>query len=211
MKYVMASIWVLFVLMFVLCCGPLGDAVNRSYLCTRDGVHCHAKIEDSTDQNSTEDNVGPRGSQGIPGPEGRPGTDGSNGQQGATGAMGSSGPIGPTGPEGSPGDPAAPCSVQPISGGVEVRCPDGSSATVMNGLDAPPTPYTVDHVVDPCGPQVTYDEVLLVMSNSQVLAHFSNGSNQFLTLIPPGNYVTTDGSNCYFTVEADNTVDNEHN
>lgn len=200
-------------------------AVNENhYHCINRGENCH---ETNTEE-GTPYSVGPEGRegpQGIPGKDGQAhdgatGPRGEPGEQGPVGPSGETGPQGPQGPGGNPGpqgESGYSCSVQSAIGGALITCTDGTQAVILNGQngadgqDAPPTAYTVDHVVDPCGHQVSYDEVLLVMSNGQILAHFASGSNQFLTLIPPGNYITTDGSGCYFTVESDMTVDNQHN
>ena len=104
------------------------------------------------------------------------------------------------------------CTVKQLANGARVSCSDGSEAVVYNGQDgtngqdAPPTPYTVTEVIDPCGKQASFDEVLLRMSNGQLLAHFASGNNQFLTTIGVGSYTTTDGTNCYFTVNNDMSV-----
>lgn len=71
-----------------------------------------------------------------------------------------------------------------------------------DGQNAPPTAYTVVGVVDPCGKQASFDEVLLKLQNGQLMAHYSDGARQFLTLIGPGNYITTDNTSCHFSVSA---------
>lgn len=73
-----------------------------------------------------------------------------------------------------------------------------------NGLDADTT-YSVVEIVDPCGQQHPngYDEVILKLGNGQYLASFSdnaNGLNTRFGVLPPGNYRTTDGTNCNFTI-----------
>jgi hypothetical protein len=91
-----------------------------------------------------------------------------------------------------------------------------SSAEVCNGLagqdgeDAAPTAFTPTELVDPCGdaPEV-YDEVLIRLSNGSLIASFSdsaNGKNTRFALLEPGTYVTTDGSDCVFTVGPDGEV-----
>lgn len=71
-------------------------------------------------------------------------------------------------------------------------------------------PYTAVNVIDPCGDAPNLiDEILLVLANGQVLVSFSdhkNGNNTRLALLPPGTYVTTDGSNCAFTVTSDGQI-----
>lgn len=65
-------------------------------------------------------------------------------------------------------------------------------------------------VIDPCGDaDDIVDEVLIRMSNGQVLVSFSdsaNGNNTRLAVLPPGSYMTTDGSACQFTVGNDGQV-----
>lgn len=61
---------------------------------------------------------------------------------------------------------------------------------------------TIIELINPCGdsPLVTHEEVLLRLSDGRILAHYASGTNQFLVEVQPGNYVTTDGSNCHFTI-----------
>jgi hypothetical protein len=85
-----------------------------------------------------------------------------------------------------------------------------TGAAGSNGLDAAPTPYTPVGIVDPCGDTVgIYDEVFLRLSNGILIASFSdnaNGKNTRWSILVPGSYVTTDGSNCSFTVDANGNV-----
>jgi hypothetical protein len=69
-----------------------------------------------------------------------------------------------------------------------------------NGEDALPSPYTVSEIVDPCGDGPGYDEVILRMENGVLMAHYADGVRQFLTVIGPGTYATTDGTGCIFTI-----------
>jgi len=89
---------------------------------------------------------------------------------------------------------------------------DGADGT--NGQDAAASQYDIVSVLDPCGDTANVvDEVLLKLRNGQTLASFSDssgGSNTRFSLIGPGNYVTTDGSNCYFTIDADGNMINDH-
>lgn len=103
------------------------------------------------------------------------------------------------------------CTVAAMSNGAIITC--GTTSTVIlngakgtdgsNGKDAPPTAYSVVEMIDPCGAQSQFDEVLLRLANNQLIAHFSNGSNQFLTVIGPGSYITTDGTSCHFTIDTE--------
>lgn len=84
----------------------------------------------------------------------------------------------------------------------------------LNGSNAPATPYTPVGLVDPCGDKANvFDEVFIRMANGQLLASFSdnaNGLNTRFSLITPGSYRTTDGSNCYFSVDNNFQLYNEH-
>lgn len=81
-----------------------------------------------------------------------------------------------------------------------------SSNTICNGTNgqnAPIQPFAPVEVLDPCGAQSTFDEVLLRLSNGNVLASFSqnaSGLNTRFTLIPDGNFGTTDNTNCSFSL-----------
>lgn len=96
---------------------------------------------------------------------------------------------GPIGPQGEPGQ-------------------DGQDGE--DGADAPSSPYQVMQVIDPCGDASgIFDEVILKMANGSLLASFSdkaNGQNTRLSLLVPGNYVTTDGSDCHFSVNGSGLV-----
>jgi len=69
---------------------------------------------------------------------------------------------------------------------------------------AAPTTYTIVEIIDPCGDAPgKYDEVILKLGNGQYLASFSdnaNGNNTRLGILPTGNYVTTDGTGCNFSI-----------
>lgn len=133
------------------------------------------------------------------------------------------GPKGDPGIIGQPGERGSSCTVTQAIGGARVSCEDGTEVVVFNGndgatgatgaagQDAPPTAFTVTEIIDPCGHQTAFDEVLLRLANGQLIAHFASGANQFLTLIGPGSYITTDSSHCYFSVNAYGEVINEHN
>lgn len=74
---------------------------------------------------------------------------------------------------------------------------DGQNGS--DGVDA------VQTIIDPCGQETTHglDEVILVLSSGEVLAHFSNGSDQYLTILKKETwYVTTDGTGCRFKIDS---------
>lgn len=79
-----------------------------------------------------------------------------------------------------------------------------------DGADAPPTAFSPVGLIDPCGdaPGI-YDEVFLQLANGMILASFSSnasGLNTRFSVLIPGNYVTTDGSNCHFSVNSSGQV-----
>lgn len=134
---------------------------------------------------------------------------------------------GPKGDKGDKGDQGIPglngtsCAVTSVATGAIISCTDGTAAyiadgakgdqgikgdTGQDGAAAPVSPYTIMEAIDPCGKQTAYDEVLLKLNNGTILAHYSDGAKQFLTVVGAGNYVTTDGTSCYFTIHTDGSV-----
>lgn len=108
------------------------------------------------------------------------------------------------------------CSVTPVlasqeypNGGAVIVC--GQQMVVVENGDTGPTgANSVLEVIDPCGNTSNiYDEVILRLSTGQLLASFSdnsNGKNTRFVILTQGNYVTTDGSNCHFSVDANGNL-----
>lgn len=146
------------------------------------------------DEHVTSQNVpvpGPAGPKGDSGADGRDGVDGLNGES---------------------------CSVSTVTPGIEapyggalIIC--GTTSTLLlngepgpQGEAGPVSPYSLTEIIDPCNdaPGI-YDEVLLRTQSGKLLASFSdnvNGYNTRLSEITQGNYMTTDGSNCHFSVDS---------
>lgn len=150
---------------------------------------------------------------------------------GATGAQGDAGPQGPPGAQGDAGPqgpPGTSCSVESVAadpsvapnGGALITCGD-TSTLLLNGAPgptgpqgepgtpAPPTAYSVVDVIDPCGPSGGFDEVFLRLANGTVVASFSDnsaGQNTRLSILVDGSFVTSDGTNCAFTVTTNTSV-----
>lgn len=91
--------------------------------------------------------------------------------------------------------------------------------TGSSGLDgaSPSLPvFTPTALITPCSDRVgiTYKETFLKLVNGTLLASFSddtNGKNTRFSILIPGNYQTTDGRPyCYFTVDSNNNIINEH-
>jgi hypothetical protein len=126
------------------------------------------------------------------------------------------------------------CSVSAVDEGAVIYCEDGTTTLVYHGQDgadgsdgvdgtdgkdgidgqdgangapAPLQPFDVVDIIDPCADS-PLDEVLLKFANGKILAHFASGTNQHFTLLNPGNYITTDGTQCRFSItESGDVVD----
>jgi hypothetical protein len=135
---------------------------------------------------------GTPGQQGPTGPVGKDGIDGVQGEQGADGSPGQDGAAG------------ASCTIEAVTEGAEVTC-GGQTVLVRDGVKGADAvvPLHVAGYIDLCG---NGEEVLLRMSDGNVMAHYSQGSKQYLKLLKPGSYVTTDGLACAFTLDAAGTV-----
>jgi hypothetical protein len=174
--------------------------------------------------------AGPQGPAGPQGTAGKDGLDGVDGVEGKDGLDGKAGVDGAAGPQGPAGKDAEPCVTTSTNAGVYIQCSGGESAFIPNGLPGEPGPQgtageagekgeqgpagpkgedgqdTVMAVYDPCGDSPGFDEILLKLADGTVLAYFESGSNRFLTVLRPGTYRTTDGSNCTFTLLNDGTI-----
>lgn len=114
------------------------------------------------------------------------------------------------GPRGPPGEPGSSCSVAQLSNGAQITCDDGTSAIISNGIDGQdavlPVGYTyisegayyIIAIEDLCGNGA--EEVLFRLNTGELIAHYTHGSKQYLTILSPGPHTSTDGYNCSFTV-----------
>lgn len=55
-------------------------------------------------------------------------------------------------------------------------------------------------IIDPCGKETTHDEILMSINGNSYIAFFEKKSYQYLTELVPGDYMTSDGTNCRFTI-----------
>lgn len=196
-------------LVLVASCGQF----NKEWKCGVEGNECEKvdrRSEDGEDNYSEPGPIGPQGPRGNSGPKGD------------TGAAGN---------DGSPGQPGADgegCTVASAIGGYIMTC-GNIQVVILNGLngqdgqdgedgedgedgqDAPTTAYSITEAYDPCGNDPGFDEILLRTAGGSWIAHFAGGGNlQFLTILTPGNYVTTDATPCYFTLNNAGNIINEH-
>lgn len=205
-----------FLTILVSSCGPIRQVGKDSLDCTLYGERCNGE-EDSKATSKSGSGPSDTVEVGPAGPQGNKGDKGDKGDTGDTGAQGSS------------------CSVRSIPGGSEIYCTDGTSSVVSNGTDgsngqdgqdgqdgadgedgqdASESPFDIVAVVDPCDdmPGVV-DEVLLRLRNGSLLVLFasnSNGNNPRLSILGPGNYITSDTTNCHFTIDSNSAILNQH-
>lgn len=70
---------------------------------------------------------------------------------------------------------------------------------------------SITEFYDPCGDSAGFDEVLLKTKSGKFIAYFESGSQRYLTVLQKNtSYRTTDNSRCYFTLNNDGQVVNEH-
>lgn len=85
----------------------------------------------------------------------------------------------------------------------DITAPNQQSMTICNGLNAQVPSYTPVEPITACGDTVAYKEVLLRLSNGQVLGSVSNdigGTMTRLAFLPDGNFMNTDNSGCNFSL-----------
>lgn len=146
---------------------------------------------------------GKPGTDGMEGPAGQAGQKGETGETGPTGEPGAQGIQGSTGPQGNTG-PAGATGPQGAQGPVGPSGPAGP----IGPVGSPGTPGTTVVPVLPCPTNTSgYPEVLMCIENKLYAVFVGSTLNSVhYSQIPPGNYVTTDGRNCSFTVVSGCTI-----
>lgn len=178
--------------------GPKGDDGYSAVFLITDSLTCPTGgklllVATDTNRNGVLDLGVDSGLQSADICNGAVGDKGDQGEKGDAGDAGSQGEKGDKGDQGQKGD-------------------TGSQGPA--GQSAPASQFSVVQVIDPCGKQSSFDEVLLKLGDGTILASFSdneNGKNTRFSLLVPGNYVVTDGTHCYFTVNSHMEITNEHN
>lgn len=64
----------------------------------------------------------------------------------------------------------------------------------------------VVQVIDPCGQETEFDEVILRLADGRLYAFFVENRQGRMVLLDKGDFVTTDGTNCHFTVTDEGDV-----
>ena len=181
--------------------GPKGDDGYSAVFLITDSLTCPTGgklllVATDTNRNGELDLVADSGLQSADicnGAVGDQGEKGDTGDTGDTGAQGEKGDKGDQGDQGQKGD-------------------TGSQGPA--GQSAPVTPFSAVTIVDPCGDKSgVYDEVLLKLADGTILASFSddvNGKNTRFSLLNPGSYMTTDSSRCFFTIDSNMNIVNQH-
>lgn len=145
------------------------------------------------------------------------------------GVRGQNGELGPTGPAGSRGHSmvfqTVDASLQQCGtqggkvilmaldvddlGVYQPHLPQASAATLCNGHTPTLTSFTPIEAIQPCGAGPGFREVLLRLSNGQVLASLSNnvhGDMTRLAFLPDGSYLTTDSMSCRFSLSTSGEI-----
>jgi len=169
---------------------------------------------------------------GLPGPKGETGAQGETGATGPQGPQGAQGIVGPQGPVGSPGIPGiqgpqgavGATGVQGVQGIQGLQGADGTNGTNghdgNNGEDGEDghdgnnehdgnSVTTIKFCQDDTSAFPEYG--IVIGSNIYAVywgsAPYSpNTSEAFLALIKPGNYMSTGGNGCHFTVHSDGSI-----
>lgn len=117
-------------------------------------------------------------------------------------------------------DTPPPCSVVPATEGITIVCgntstfipngkdgADGQDGTDgidgANGADGIDGQDAILEVINPCGDGPGVDEVILRLVDGSLLAWYKDKG---LFVLSPGNWITTDGQHCTFTVDVNNQV-----
>lgn len=95
------------------------------------------------------------------------------------------------------------CSVKSFTNGAVISCTNGTSSVIYNGVDGTDGVDGISSVIEViplCPENGKFTEVILRLNDGRLLAHYSDGNKQFLTIIGNGDYRTTDGYTCNFSV-----------
>lgn len=127
-------------------------------------------------------------------------------EAGEPGPRGENGPRGRNGLKGEPGadgEDGENCTIYDRDYGAVVQCGENVVA-IFDGEDAYESEWTFVGVIDPCGPEAEYDEIILVTAGGDYISYFQDGPDRFLTILAyDAAYVTTDGTSCEFGIDSE--------
>lgn len=105
---------------------------------------------------------------------------------------------------GKDGKDGSSCTTEQLANGALIKCTDGTMSIIYNGTNGAdaPTTFGVAGFIFPCDNKTGNKEVFLRMTDNSILALYDGGANaDRLTILQPGNYVTTDGVTCNINVD----------
>lgn len=117
------------------------------------------------------------------------------------GNTGAKGEVGATGPQGPRGESGESCDVVKLGSVTNITC-EGTTVQVVDGEDSQPV-LTISLCPGLGGG--TFKEYLLKIAG-EFYGVYASGQKIGLTKLSPGNWLTTDGRNCSFTINIDNTL-----
>jgi hypothetical protein len=106
---------------------------------------------------------------------------------------------GKNGENGLDGQNGDSCNIIDVDSGSFIVC-GNDEVLVLNGKDGKDA---IIEVIDPCETETKYDEVFFRFSDDNLYAVYHDKGKTHLVELIPGNYVTTDGTDCKFEVTTD--------
>lgn len=98
------------------------------------------------------------------------------------------------------------CTVSQVDEGALIQCPDGTKSLVSNGTNGTNGNTLTAQPFCPTKLGVNGFQESYFTLNNGLYAVYYDGSHTFLVKLRAGNYVTTDGANCSFTINVNNTI-----
>jgi hypothetical protein len=98
------------------------------------------------------------------------------------------------------------CKVEKTKTGYTLTCGKADPITITNGKDGKDGEDAIIETIYLCGN--TDGEILLRLSDGTIIAYSKDclGIKEYLTILDPGNYISSDGHNCKFTLNPDGTI-----
>ena len=110
------------------------------------------------------------------------------------------------------GNDGGSCTIADLLNGAIVTC-GNEQVVIFDGENALVGAIAIANYIRPCGNEFPGDEIFLRLTDGNILALFDGGPNEDrLTLLYPGNWITTDrnrNNTCHFTIDNGLNVINE--